>query len=58
MEERMSERTPADKASSKDIAPQADQRASTETAERAGQQGDQAKVLNEQAKEQAKEGKD
>jgi hypothetical protein len=39
---------------SEDLVPQADQKASTETAKRLGQQGEQAKVLNEQAKEQAK----
>lgn len=41
--------------SSEELVPQADQQASTETAERVGQEGEQAKVINEdKAKEQAK----
>lgn len=47
-----------DKMKSEDTVPQADQRASTKTAERLGQQGEQAHVLNEQAKEQAKQHKE
>ena len=44
---------------SEDLVPQADQQASTETAERVGQEGEQAKVINqEQAKEQAKQHKE
>jgi hypothetical protein len=43
-----------DKHKSDDLVPQADQQASTDTAKKVGQQGEQANVLNEQAKEQAK----
>ena len=39
--------------SSEELVPQADQQASTETAERVGQEGEQAKVINqEKAKDQ------
>jgi len=44
-----------DKAKSEDLVPQADQQASTETAERMGQEGEQAKTINqEKAKEKGR----